>query len=77
MVPDKFYDPLSCKNDQNIDDALREGKNLVATICQPNGTAHAATLYKKDNNFYLFKNSYPKSPEIKISANQLPYSRKV
>ena len=73
MVPDKFYHPLSSKNGQNIDDALRNGKNLVATICQPDGIGHAVTLYKKEQNYYVYKNSDQKSTEDKILANQLPY----
>jgi hypothetical protein len=80
MIPEKFYHPLLTQIGQNIDDALQVGKNLVGTICQPNGpeyTFHAATLYKEENKFYVFKNSYPKSPQIKILASLLPYSRKI
>ena len=80
MIPDLFYHPLHPNNAQNVDDALNYRRNVIGTICEPDGSGHsyhAATLFKKENNFYVFKNSYPTNPQIKIPANQMPFNRKI
>jgi hypothetical protein len=85
MKPDLFHHSLLQKklhprNFQNVDDALQNGRNVVGTICEPDGTGHsfhAATLFKKEIGFYIFKNTYPTQPQIKIPANQMPFNRKI
>ena len=39
--------------------------------------AHAITLYKEENGFYIFKNSYQNEPEIKVPISNMPYIRNV
>jgi hypothetical protein len=80
MTPDLFYHPLHKNKGQNVDDALLNKRNVVGTICETNGSGnsyHAATLFKKENNNYVFKNSYPSTPQITIPANQMPFNRKI
>jgi hypothetical protein len=57
-----------------------KSKKLVATFVAHGGgghAAHAITLYKEENGFYIFKNSYPNEPEIKVPISTLPYTRNV
>lgn len=85
MVPDLFNHPLLQKDFdpnhfQNVDDALQNKRNVIGIICEPGGTGysfHAATLFKKENDFYILKNSYPTTPFIKIPIKKMPFDRKI
>ena len=80
IKPAKFLHPLTPSNwnisGRYISDALSKRKNLVATFVAHGGgghAAHAITLYKEENGFYIFKNSYQNEPEIKIPISTMPY----
>ena len=64
-----FRHPSSTKSCPKISNQTVP-KLLATTLCRestPNVIdVHAATLYKVDDGNYVFKNTYPDEPEIKI-----------
>ena len=72
IEPKIFYHP-SHSTGPYIADALSHNKVLVSTLVKKDG-AHAAVLWKIENNEFIMKNSYKNEPEIKIPVTDPPYN---
>ena len=66
---DMFRHPASTKSGTKISDETCS-KLLATTLCRMTAPgvidAHAVTLYKVNRGEYIFKNTWPGQPEIKI-----------